>query len=80
MHVIVPMCPIGLIRAITPPVEHEDEYDLFRLEGRLLGLRHRGRDSFATNLYVPEKKPKTYGGQNSQYPASRPQRMFTKSR
>lgn len=53
---------------------------LFRLEGRLLGLRHRGRDSFTTNLYLPEKKPKAYGGQNSQYPASRPKRMFAKSR
>jgi hypothetical protein len=52
-------------------IRSEDEDDLsatlvlFRIEGRLLGLRHRGRDSLATNLYLPEKKRKAYGCQNS---------------
>ena len=53
--------------------EDDDEYEddllaapvLFRIQDRLPGLRPLGRDSLASDLYLPEKKPKAYGGQNS---------------
>jgi hypothetical protein len=59
--------------SLAQPRHHKDDDEddllatpvLFRLQDRLPGLRLRGRDSLAGNLYLSEKKPKAYGGQNS---------------
>ena len=52
---------------------------LLRLKDRLLFCLRRG-DSFAGNLYPPEKEPKTNGCQKSERPASGPERIFAECR